>query len=91
MKENRIESFAALESALSNLTQLSDEISTTFNQLQQTYENQDQGWASSNSTNQLNKMTDFATESQKISRNIAEVSSAVEKFKTTTQSIDEQA
>ncbi len=91
MKENRIESFAALESALSNLTQLSDEISTTFNQLQQTYENQDQGWASANSTNQLNKMTDFATESQKISRNIAEVSSAVEKFKTTTQSIDEQA
>ncbi len=91
MKENRIESFAALESALSNLTQLSDEISTTFNQLQQTYENQDQGWASANSTNQLNKMTDYATESQKISRNIAEVSSAVEKFKTTTQSIDEQA
>lgn len=91
MKENRIESFAALESALSNLTQLSDEISTTFNQLQQTYETQDQGWASANSTNQLNKMTDFATESQKISRNIAEVSSAVEKFKTTTQSIDEQA
>ena len=91
MKEKRIESFAALESALSNLTQLSDEISTTFNQLQQTYENQDQGWASANSTNQLNKMTDYATESQKISRNIAEVSSAVEKFKTTTQSIDEQA
>ena len=91
MKENRIESFAALESALSNLTQLTDEISTTFNQLQQTYENQDQGWASANSTNQLNKMTDYATESQKISRNIAEVSSAVEKFKTTTQSIDEQA
>ena len=91
MKENRIESFAALESALSNLTQLSDEISTTFNQLQQTYENQDQGWASSNSTSQSNKMTDYVTESQKISRNIAEVSSAVEKFKTTTQSIDEQA
>lgn len=91
MKENRIESFAALESALSNLTQLSDEISTTLNQVQQTYETQDQGWASANSTTQLNKMTDYATESQKISRNIAEVSSAVEKFKTTTQSIDEQA
>ena len=90
MKENKIESFSALESALNNLTQLSDEVSTTFNQLQQVYETQNQGWASSNSTSQTNKMTDYATESQKISRNIAEVSGAVAKFKTTTQSIDEQ-
>lgn len=91
MKENRIESFAALEGALNNLTQLSSEISQTFNQLQQAYESQDQGWASANSTTQLNKMMDYATESQKISKNISEVSEAVGKFKTATQSIDEQA
>ena len=35
-------------------------------------------------------MMDYAGEAQKISKNIAEVSEAVQKFRTTTYNIDEQ-
>lgn len=90
MKDNRIESFSALEGALNNLQQLSNEVSNTFNQISSTYDTQQEGWASANSTSQQNKMMDYAGEAQKIAKNINEVSEAVQKFKTTTQSIDEQ-
>ena len=90
MKENRIESFSALESALNNLQQLSNEVSNTLNQVSSTYDTQQEGWASAKSTSQQNKMMDYASEAQKIAKNINEVSEAVQKFKTTTQNIDEQ-
>ena len=38
MKENRIENFAALETALTNLQNLSQEINTTFNESVAIYE-----------------------------------------------------
>ena len=90
MKENRIESFSALEQALNNMTQLASEISNTLKETSDIYDSQASGWASANSTSQQNKMMDYAGEPQKISKNIAEVSEAVQKFRTTTYNIDEQ-
>ena len=90
MKDNRIESFSALESALNNLQQLSNEVSNTLNKTSSTYDTQQEGWSSAHSASQQNKMMDYAGEAQKIAKNINEVSEAVQKFKTTTKSIDEQ-
>ena len=70
MKENRIESFNELETALNNLMQLSNEISSTFSETSAIYDSQNEGWASANSTSQSNKMMDYAEEAQKISKNI---------------------
>ena len=46
MKDNRIESFSALEGALNNLQQLSNEVSNTLNQTSSTYDTQQEGWSS---------------------------------------------
>ena len=89
MVENKIESFAELESALSNLTSLSDEIKTTLNETQGIYEEQGQAWHSRNSTKESEKMMNYAEESEKIAKNVAEVSNAIQKFKTATHNIDE--
>jgi len=89
MIENRIESFAELESALSNLTNLSEEITSTLNESQAIYEDQGQAWYSANSTTQSEKMMDYAEEAEKIAKNVRLVSEAIQKFKTTTKNIDE--
>ena len=90
MKENRIESFSELESALTNLTSLAEEIKTTFAESQSIYEAQDEAWHSQNSSKQSEKMMNYAEESEKISKNVNSVSEAIQKFKTTTRNIDEQ-
>lgn len=88
--ENRIESFAELENALTNLTVLSDEIAEIFQESQRIYEEQKDGWYSANSMREAEKMVDYATEADKIAKNIRIVSDAIQMFKTKTKETDEQ-
>ena len=90
MVENRIESFAELETAISNLSQLSDKITATLNETNAIYESQDEAWYSANSRKESSKMMNYSEEAQKIAKNVGEVSETVEKFKTKTRNIDEQ-
>lgn len=90
MKENRIESFAELETALNNLLNLSSEITATLNETNAIFETQNEAWRSVNSTSQANKMQDYASESLKIAKNVQEVSETIQKFKTQTHDIDAQ-
>ena len=89
MKEDKIETFAALETALTNLQNLSQEINTTFNESAAIYEGQGEAWYSANSTTESNKMVNYADEAIKIAKNVSEVSAAINKFKTTSRNIDE--
>lgn len=90
MKENRIESFSELETALNNLTSLSQELKVTFGETQSIYEDQDAAWHSQNSMRQTEKMMNYSEEAEKIAKNINEVSEAIQRFKTQTHNIDEQ-
>ena len=90
MVENKIESFSELETALTNLTNLSGEIKTTLEETQSIYEDQDMAWHSANSAKQSEKMMDYAGEAEKIAKNIHEVSETIQKFKTSTRNIDEE-
>lgn len=90
MKENKIESFSALETALSNLQTLSEDITKTFQESNSIYESQGSAWASANSSKESNKMTDYAGEAAKIATNVSTVSEAINKFKTATRNVDEQ-
>ena len=90
MKENKIESFSELESALSNLQALSEEITGTFNEYLAIYESQQEAWRSVNSANESNKMVNYAEDAIKIAKNVREVSDAITKFKTTSHNIDQQ-
>ncbi len=89
MIENRIESFSELENALSNLSNLSEEVASTLRESQSIYEDQGQAWYSANSTSESEKMMNYAEESEKIAKNVQEVSGAIQRFKTATQNIDE--
>lgn len=89
MKENRIESFAELESALSNLENLSSEITNTLKETQSIYEEQGEAWHSANSTRESEKMINYAEEAEKIAKNVHTVSDAIQSFKTRTRNIDE--
>ncbi len=90
MIENKIESFDELETALSNLRNLSEEVKGTLAETQRIYEEQDTAWHSVNSTKQSEKMMDYASESEKIAKNVNTVSEAIEKFRKATQNIDKQ-
>ena len=90
MIENRIENFAELESALNEMKLLSEEITGTFGEANQIYDEQKEGWYSITSKQESQKMMDYAEEAKKIAKNIAEVSEAVERFKTATRAADEQ-
>lgn len=89
MKENKIESFQELEGALSNLSSLAEEITSTLNVTNTIFEEQKQGWYSANSNLQSQKMMNYADEATKIAKNVREVSGAIDKFKTATHNIDE--
>lgn len=90
MKENKIESFAELESALSNLNTLADEMKSTLSETQSIYESQQEAWHSANSQREAAKMENYAEEAVTIARNINEVSDTITQFKAATQAIDEQ-
>lgn len=90
MSENRIESFEKLEGALKNLSDLSNTIQKTLTSLNGTYEEQGRGWSSSASSMQENKMVDYATESEKIAKNVNDVSEVVQKFKAQVEAINEE-
>ena len=89
MKENRIESFNELETALANLQSLAEEVNTTFNESASIYETQGEAWYSANSAREANKMVNYADEATKIGKNVSEVSDTINKFKTTSRNIDE--
>lgn len=88
--ENRIENFAELEGALSSLRTLSDDINKTFGEANHVYDEQKEGWYSVTSRQESEKMMDYAEEAKKIAKNVAEVSEAIERFKTATRTVDEQ-
>lgn len=88
--ENRIESFAELESAINNLKSLSQEITSTLNESSNVYSEQKEGWYSMTSRSESEKMMNYAEEAKKIAKNVNEVSEAIEKFKTSTIIVDEQ-
>ena len=90
MVKNRIESFSELEGALANLTNLSGELKASLEETQSIYEDQDAAWHSANSSRQSEKMMDYAGESEKIAKNIHEVSETIQRFKTSTRNIDEE-
>ena len=87
--ENRIVSYAELEMALNNLTELSEKITKTLEKSQSIYEMQDKAWHSANSSSEANKMMDYAAEADKIAKNIQTVSETVRRFKNVNRNIDE--
>ena len=87
--ENRIESFTELEKALSIMSnEVSPRIKKTFENTQSIYDDLHTGWSSANARSQSEKMIDYASESEKIAKNIGEISETIQRFKTTTHNID---
>ena len=88
MIENRIESFDELKTALNELTTISEEIASTLRESQAIYEEQKQAWSSVNSTNEAEKMVDYAEEAKKIPANMQKVSEALDRATSITREID---
>jgi len=88
MIENRVESFDELKTALNNLKVLSEEISGTLRDSQAIYEDQSQAWSSANSTQESEKMVDYAEASKKIPANMQKVSEALDRTISLTKEID---
>lgn len=86
--ENQIDSFSELEGYLAELEILAKEIEQTLTQLQQIFGNQQEGWSSSNSQREANKMEHYVQEAKKLSANIETIKTAVSKFKSATQEED---
>lgn len=86
--ENQIDSFSELEGYLNELGTLSEEISSTMEELQNTFANQQEGWDSSTSQSEVNKMNDYVQESKKLSSNVETIKEAVANFKKATQEED---
>lgn len=86
--ENQIDSFSELEGYLNELGTLAEEISSTMEELQNTFANQQEGWDSSTSQSEVNKMNDYVQESKKLSSNVETIKEAVANFKKATQEED---
>ena len=86
--ENQIDSFSELEGYLNELGTLAEEISSTMEELQNTFANQQEGWDSSTSQSEVNKMNDYVQESKKLSNNVETIKEAVANFKKATQEED---
>lgn len=86
--ENQIDSFSELEGYLNELGTLAEEISSTMEELQNTFANQQEGWDSSTSQSEVNKMNDYVQESKKLSSNVQTIKEAVANFKKATQEED---
>lgn len=86
--ENQIDSFSELEGYLNELGTLAEEIASTMEELQNTFANQQEGWDSSTSQSEVNKMNDYVQESKKLSSNVETIKEAVANFKKATQEED---
>ena len=86
--ENQIDSFSELEGYLNELGTLAEEISSTMEELQNTFANQQEGWDSYTSQSEVNKMNDYVQESKKLSSNVETIKEAVANFKKATQEED---
>lgn len=86
--ENQIDSFSELEGYLNELGTLSEEISSTMEELQNTFANQQEGWDSSTSQSEVDKMNEYVQESKKLSSNVETIKEAVANFKKATQEED---
>lgn len=86
--KNQITSFSELEGYLSELESLSSEIQSELSSLQSVFETQSEGWASANSSREIEKMDNFVEKGKIISNNIQTIKAAVAEFKTATQEAD---
>lgn len=86
--ENQIDSFSELDGYLNELSNLASSIESTMTQLQTTFSNQQEGWASSNSQREADKMSGYVQEAKKLSTNIETIKTSVANFKRATQEED---
>ena len=86
--ENQIDSFSELEGYLNELGTLASDIESTLTQLQTTFGNQQEGWASANSQQEASKMDEYVEEAKKLPANVETIKTAVANFKKATQEED---